>query len=327
MKKLISITLMLAVCACCFGASAQEPVTKNMPVMGLTFTYPREMADAKGTVGTDGALPVEDGVYYTYLYYAAASPDELAEMLASGSDRLSEVVAPIFYVFAAPGNKDFTAVNALVGNSLHAENAVEIGKADDWTFYLYTEDNEGFGSSGKIPAVYCDEYRSLCGLTDRIRESMTFSVPFNEYSGKMDGTVIRFMATDLEGNPVSSEEIFAQHEITMVNLWATWCGPCVGELGELQKIHTRFQKKDCAVLGLLTADSDPGSAQDLMKENGITYQVVTAPEQFYSYFPYEGVPTSFYVDRNGAFLGTKITGAQTDLYESALEPLLEKVKK
>ena len=39
--------------------------------------------------------------------------------------------------------------------------------------------------------------------------------------------------------------------------------------------------------------------------------------------PYSGIPTTFFVDRNGAYLGTKFVGASPELYEPALEPFLE----
>jgi hypothetical protein len=61
----------------------------------------------------------------------------------------------------------------------------------------------------------------------------------------------------------------------------------------------------------------------LMKENGITYLVVLAPDNIDSAFPYEGIPTSFFVDQNGVIRGKTITGAYPNLYESGLEQALE----
>ena len=142
------------------------------------------------------------------------------------------------------------------------------------------------------------------------------------YAESTEEGVLRFTATDLDGNPLSSEEIFSQHKMTMVNIWATWCGPCVGELGELQKIHTKFLEKDCAIVGLMT-DKDIDEARRLMKENGITYLVVLAPDNIDSAFPYEGIPTSFFVDQNGVIRGKTITGAYPNLYESGLEQAME----
>ena len=321
MKKWISLVLALVCFACCFGAAAeQEDAVENFPVMGLKFTYPQEFIDAKGCVSTDGPAALADGIYYAYWYYVALPPEEFNRLLMTDQEKINEKAAMMYYVFAVPGKKDFSAVNELTGNALDTQNAYEIGKAGDWTFYLYMDTDPEY--EGTVDQAYYDEYTDLCGMKDKIAAAYTFSEPFNEYSGNMDGAVISFTATDLDGNPVSSEEIFAQNKVTMVNIWATWCGPCISELGELQKINARFREKDCAIVGLLI-DKDINEAKRLVKENGITYRVVIAPDNFDAIFPFEAVPTSFYVDSKGHFLGTKIVGVQTDMYESALEPLLE----
>ena len=327
MKKLIAVLTALMICAGCFGAAAENvPAAQDMPVSGLSFTCPAAMAETKGLVRTDGAMNMYGSVYVTYWYYVAASEEEFADLSVNDPEKLQDRMALLFYVFSVGEGKDFASVcemlNMYTGMEFSADNAAEIGQADAWKFYLYMDADPEF--AGMAGEEYGSEYTALAGLKDEIASAFDCHVPFNEY-GEMDGKVIRFEATDLEGNPVSSEEIFAQHEITMVNIWATWCGPCVGELGELQAIHTRFLEKDCAVLGLMT-DGNTEEANRLIAENGITYQVVNAPELFNSVFPFEAIPTTFFVDRSGAFLGTKIQGADPEMYETAIQPLLEQVQ-
>ena len=63
-----------------------------------------------------------------------------------------------------------------------------------------------------------------------------------------------FDTVDLDGNAVNTREFAAEHELTLVNFWATWCGPCVGEMPELQSLHERFSTEaaetDVAILGV-----------------------------------------------------------------------------
>ena len=327
MKKLITVLLSLIICAGCFGAAAEnEPVTEDMPVAGLSFTYPQAFIDAQGCISTDGAMNLFGSVYFAYWYYIAASEEEITSLLQDNPEELSNRASLLFYVFSVGEGKDFAAVCSQakeMGVDFDAENAVKIGQADSWEFYLYMNPDPEFTASTE--KEYSDEYAALMNRKDEIASAFTFYVPFNEY-GEMDGKVVRFEATDLEGNPVSSEEIFAKHAITMVNIWATWCPPCVGELGELQAIHTRFLENDCAVLGLMI-DQDTEEANRLIAENGIDYQVVLASDTFGSFFPYSVVPTTFFVDRSGAFLGTKIQEANPEMYETAIQPLLEQVQK
>lgn len=321
MRKLILILLIMTMCGCCLCVAAEEdPVKKEIPVLGLTFTYPQAMTGARGAISMGSAAELGDGIYYDYLIYCAMTEDEYLKAIEEDPEVIEGKVTALFYVFAVAEGKDFSAVTALIGDSISPEKVMEFGRADDWTYYLYMEENDGFADT--MDKEFKDEFAALRGMKDEIAAAFSFSVPFNEY-GKMDGKTVSFTATDLDGNEVTSAGIFAQHEVTMVNIWATWCGPCVGELAELQEIHTRFLGKDCAVLGLLI-DNDTEAARSLMESNGVTYQVLIAPDNFGSIFPYSAVPTSFFVDRNGAFLGSKIVGAQPDLYEDALEPLLKK---
>lgn len=327
MKKLMAVLISLMICAGCFCAAAENtPAAQDFPTGGLSFACPPAMADTQGLVRTDGVLHLFDSVYLTYWYYIAAGEEEYASMIVNNPEKLEGRFTFLFYVFSVGEGKDFASVcnslNMYTGMDFSAENAMQIGQADSWKFYLYMHTDPEF--AGKAGKEYGDEYTALTGMKDAIASAFSFCVPFNEY-GEMDGRTVRFEAEDLEGNIVSSEDIFAQHEITMVNIWATWCGPCIGELGELQALHTRFLEKDCAVLGLLT-DRNTEEANRLIAANGITYQVVYAPELFDSIFPFEVIPTTFYVDRNGVFLGTKIQGVAPDMYESAIEPLLEKVR-
>ena len=50
-----------------------------------------------------------------------------------------------------------------------------------------------------------------------------------------------FKTTDSNGNEVT-EKIFADKDITMVNVWGTFCGPCINEMPELQKIYESLPK-------------------------------------------------------------------------------------
>ena len=140
------------------------------------------------------------------------------------------------------------------------------------------------------------------------------------------GTSFTFATTNLAGDPVTSAEVFAGNKITMVNLWATWCPPCVGELGELAQIHEKLRQMDCGVVGiLLDADQEGaiGKARSLMEENGVGYPVLALSEDMYDVLStVEAIPTSFFVDSNGNIVGTPIVGAMPEEYIPAVKALL-----
>ena len=323
LKRIMSMLLALVLCAGCAGALAAEgPRTFEMPAAGLTFVFPQAYENARGWIGTDGVMELGagSGSYYLYFYYCAVPAEEFPVLMAETPDMLMPRTSLLFYAFALGGGKDFSEVTRVTGGDLKAEDALLLGQEGDWTFYLYQMEDPAFAAA--LEEDYREEYGALCAARDQAAASFTCSMPLNEHSDR-EGFVIRFTGTDLDGNPVSSEELFARHEVTMVNVWATWCGPCVGEEAALQEIHTRFLTRDCAVVGLMT-DDDVAEARRLLEENGVSYDVVLVPPEFSFVFPVTSIPTSFFVDRGGSYLGVKLEGAYPELYEPALESLIGK---
>ena len=319
MKKIAVIILALMLCIGCASAAQSSPAKDELPKAGLAFTYPAAMSDTEGIVGTDGEFNIGDSIFYAYWYYCGATQEEFQAILNGEPDAPENRADILFYVFSVGDGRDFSAI-AELDSSFSPQEAITIGQAEDWTFYLYMTYDPDFASG--LEKKYADEYTALCGMKDEIAAAFSCSVPVEE-DAELTGQVITFETTDLDGNPVSSAELFGQHEITMVNVWATWCGPCVGELGELQALYTRFLEKDCAVVGLLI-DQDVDEARRLLAENGVTYPVVYSPDDLP--ITCTAIPTSFYVDRSGAYLGKKFVGAVPARYEPALDALLEQAK-
>ena len=150
-----------------------------------------------------------------------------------------------------------------------------------------------------------------------------FFEPVDE-AKEMTGKKIEFTTTDLDGNTVTSEELFSQNEITMINCWGTWCHNCVDEMAELAKIHTNMQEKGCGIVGLefeiAQDDETYQEAGKMMEEWGTNYPNVLMPDELDKQL--NGYPTSIFVDREGNVLGIPIVGAAVNKYESTLDQLL-----
>ena len=129
-----------------------------------------------------------------------------------------------------------------------------------------------------------------------------------------------FVGKDLDGNDVTSDELFSGSAVTVVNFWFTTCGPCVGELGELEALSKELAEKGGSLIGInsFTLDGDEAAisdAKDVLMKKGATYQNV--------YFASDGeagkfttnifaYPTTYVVDRNGNIVGDPIVGAITE---------------
>ena len=140
------------------------------------------------------------------------------------------------------------------------------------------------------------------------------------------GKKVSFLTYDMNQNLVASEDIFAQCDITMINVWATWCGFCCEELPELENINDRLQNKNCQIIGIvgdLYDDDTYNEALSLLSDAGVTYTNLFPWDGCYDTFNMdEGWPTSFFVNRNGEMVGEPICGAMVDQYEEYIDALL-----
>ena len=155
----------------------------------------------------------------------------------------------------------------------------ELGACDGFNYFLETPDPEKVKGEDPFPGFedgYFEEYISLLDL-DLIKDNIHLKggaelrVPI-EYAS--EGTEIHFETTDLDGNPVRSEELFAGHPVTMINLWATWCGPCINELPELEKINQEPAEQNCQIIGIVTDatnDEKIKKGKDLVEKPGLFF--------------------------------------------------------
>ena len=129
-----------------------------------------------------------------------------------------------------------------------------------------------------------------------------------------------FEGMDLDGNAVKSDELFGGNAATVVNFWFTTCGPCVGELSELDALNRELGEKGGALIGInaFTLGGDKtaiADAKEVLAKKGATYQNVYFDADSDAGAFADGVyafPTTYVVDRNGSIVGEPIVGALTD---------------
>ena len=142
-----------------------------------------------------------------------------------------------------------------------------------------------------------------------------------------------FEGKDLDGNTVKSSDLFSGNAVTVVNFWFTTCGPCVGELGDLDALNKDLSGKGGALIGInaFTLDGDEtaiSDAKDVLTQSGATYQNVYFDsgseagkfvESIYAY------PTTYVVNRSGRIVGDPIVGAITSKTQAdALQAQIDK---
>ena len=139
------------------------------------------------------------------------------------------------------------------------------------------------------------------------------------------GTIISFETTDVNGNTVKSEDLFGENKFTLINLWQSWCPPCIAEMPDLNAINDEYKQFGVGVVGILLDGNETEGLTDgleIIEETGAKYTVILPPENIMELLPAQAVPTSYFVDRKGMVLGLPIVGANPDEYRNRIEEYL-----
>ena len=155
----------------------------------------------------------------------------------------------------------------------------------------------------------------------------------NASSGKSDSLPlpVTFEAADMEGNEVSSS-IFSESKLTMINVWATYCNPCLQEMPDLGELSGEYDSGEFQIIGVIS-DVQEGADQDtldkaysLIEQTGADYPHLLLNESLYEAMLTEvtAVPTTFFFDSNGMVLDTLVGSRDKDEWKEIIDALLEK---
>ncbi len=151
-------------------------------------------------------------------------------------------------------------------------------------------------------------------------------------SGSVEGIPLgEFSTQDIEGNAYT-QDIFKDYDLTMVNVFATWCTPCVAEMPDLEKLHQQVADQGVNVVGVVLdvldetgeiVQENQERAKELVEKTGVTYTVLLPDSTYLNgrLLGIDAIPETFFVDKNGNIVGETYTGSDS------LEGWLEVVEK
>ena len=335
MKKILStllvVLLLASLCSTAFADEWQEVYEEN----GFTLTFTDEFRNEnlKGIFNHRPSGMIDDGLYYASFIYYAMSEEELNMIAEKGEDEISEadreLISSKVGTLAVVYGIDYTKISEenLAIQESNADRVTELATAGDVVFYRYNlEDWEETKEylAGIAPA-YQEEFQNLQAALNEALQSAEFYTPFNR-GEELVGTVISFETTDLDGNPVRSEDIFKDHEVTMVNLWATWCHNCIDEMTELGEMAERLAEKNVALVGICQdADDEFDKCLEILKEHNVTYLNLMPFEDLDEVLGWNGsLPTSYFFDSTGTLMCKPFRGAPDtmDAYEDIINDIL-----
>jgi len=144
--------------------------------------------------------------------------------------------------------------------------------------------------------------------------------------GADEAPTLQFEATTISGEAISSE-MFADSKLTMMNVWATYCNPCLQEMPALGELAAEYDKADFQLIGVVS-DVAAGSGEDalqvvkeLVEKTGADYPHVLLNESLYYGFleNVQAVPTTFFIDSEGHLVDVVVGSMEKDAWKERID--------
>lgn len=148
-----------------------------------------------------------------------------------------------------------------------------------------------------------------------------FSAPFS------------FETVSLEGETVSSD-ILSDSRLTMINVWATYCNPCLNEMPGLGELALEYAPEDFQLVGIVsdvlegTGEEGLEQVRELMDATGAdSYTHLLLSKSLYDGLlsDVSAVPTTFFVNADGKILDTVVGAMEKDDWKEKIDELLEEL--
>ena len=124
----------------------------------------------------------------------------------------------------------------------------------------------------------------------------------NTITSKLQGKPApAFTLVDLDGKKVSLSDF--KGKPVLVNLWATWCGPCKLEMPWFQEFSQKYAGQGLIILGVAADDAGKTVIASTARKLGVTYPILLKDDKIEeAYGGADYIPESFYVDRAGKIM-------------------------
>ena len=130
-----------------------------------------------------------------------------------------------------------------------------------------------------------------------------------------------FATTTLEGEE-ATQALWAQADLTMVNVWATYCGPCLTEMPDLGVLAAAYEGTGVQIVGIVMDvldqqwqidEAQADLAREIVQKTGANYtHLLPSPDLIYAaLLDISAVPTTFFLDKDGNKVGETYMGMRS----------------
>ncbi len=296
------------------GLAAQE--VYEYPFLGLTVKLSENLLGKLRThevfAFTQEDYNNSNGISYAFIRFSSTTEEDRTQEvftvdILAWEDALEKVGVIGVYEAALTARLD-----ELTGCDCHEK----LGESADGAYVYYLSTRAG------ADAMLTGELQSSEISISQMHE-LDFSMGYSAFSAdRIDGItgVGSFTTEDIFGNTIT-ESVFEEYDLTLVNVFATWCSPCVQEMPELEKLRQQYAEKNIR-LGVVAI------VLDAKTQNGLDEDAISLAKTLYersgAQFPFlipdegnlngrltgiESIPESFFVNAKGEIISEAYVGA------------------
>lgn len=163
------------------------------------------------------------------------------------------------------------------------------------------------GSYGQGTEKAITKFQKASGLPETgIADAATLEQLYDENA--VSGPDFTFSTTDRDGK-VWNESAFSDYKLIMINFWEPWCGPCVREMPDLEKLYEQYKADGFLILGVYSTTNRESEVKTILKDAGISYPILKYTGNF-KIFESGYVPTTVFVDGQGHVLYPEMTAKE-----------------
>ncbi len=345
-KLLLALSLLIPLAGCSSDNDPKDNVPEEyqlkMPGGGVTFALPETLRDIKGCFYPYyGAETIQgSGVYYTILHYLPMPADTFNNLINKQDlteeeyNYITRRILPILEIYAIDDNRGERELSEFLNlYGLSGEGMEKIKKIGEYTFFRFTlPDKEYYEENIVFDEGYRQEFDNV--IVPALSDTSWIWLSEPGASGGSEENKVEFEAYDLDGNLIRSEDLFSNNTITMINIWGTYCGPCINEMPDLEVLNKRLKEKNCGIIGVVCDISGLNDkqhtelAEEIIQSTGVTYLNLLPWSKLDAQMPTEYIPTTYFVDSSGQIIGEMVVGARgADDYEAIINSLLKNLGK
>ena len=328
-----------------------KPADYTLPVkdeyvyeyLGLQFSLSEKIKEAmktKDIVMLDDQSPLDQDLKYALLYFSKLTDEQKnAEIgkMGDGYEKWQESLDRIGTI----GMFEKSLSEEEIGKITKCDSHTKLGDSKDGKYSYYLSVNSGADVETieelKKTSVEITEKkdRPENGFVLAEKSDLAGDMVFSEDSGNTVTDLSNIVTKDIHGKEFSSKD-FANYDLTMVNVFATWCTACIQEIPDLVEVQKEMQAKGVNIIGIVTDTvDDTGENREALEKAKLIQEKTKANYSFL--MPdktnfngrlngIQALPETFFVDKNGQIVGETYSGSHnkkdwTEIIEKELSAL------